>query len=114
MVRRDAGFRITGGKGFHVTFDNGWTVSVQFGCFNYCANRSDAFDLDVHDLLEQDKLAAGRGSVTAETAVWGPDGKPGAGDWCMGDRAQGWPPPAHVLRLMTWAAAQPIAGEVPS
>ncbi len=29
--KTDAGFRITGKKGFHVTFENGWTVSVQFG-----------------------------------------------------------------------------------
>lgn len=26
-------------KGFHITFANGWTVSVQFGRGNYCENR---------------------------------------------------------------------------
>lgn len=26
------------GKGFHITFDNGWTVSVQYGYGNYCSN----------------------------------------------------------------------------
>ena len=31
-------FRITDGKGFHLTFANGWTVSVQFGYGNYCEN----------------------------------------------------------------------------
>ena len=33
------GFKITHGKGFHITFENGWTISVQFGFGNYCANR---------------------------------------------------------------------------
>jgi hypothetical protein len=32
-------FRATQGKGFDVTFANGWTVSVQWGPRNYCANR---------------------------------------------------------------------------
>lgn len=32
-------FGITGGSGFHMTFANGWTVSVQFGSYNYCASR---------------------------------------------------------------------------
>lgn len=33
--------RITAGtgKGFQMTFENGWTVSVQFGRGNYCSNR---------------------------------------------------------------------------
>jgi hypothetical protein len=26
-------------KGFHMTFDNGWTVSVQWGSGNYCENK---------------------------------------------------------------------------
>ena len=26
--------------GFHITFKNGWTVSVQFGQGNYCENKS--------------------------------------------------------------------------
>jgi len=26
--------------GFHMTFKNGWTVSVQFGNGNYCENRN--------------------------------------------------------------------------
>lgn len=32
-------FKITEGKGFHMTFANGWTVSVQWGQGNYCENR---------------------------------------------------------------------------
>lgn len=31
-------FKTTSGKGFQMTFANGWTVSVQFGAWNYCDN----------------------------------------------------------------------------
>lgn len=69
-MSRPAGFRITNGKGFHVTFDNGFTVSVQFGYGNYCENRyeGDSNEYNQRRLGEQ-------GSATAEVAVWGPDGK---------------------------------------
>jgi len=33
-----AGFAITQGHGFQITFENGYTVSVQFGELNYCNN----------------------------------------------------------------------------
>ena len=32
-------FRITSGKGFQMSFKNDLTISVQFGCGNYCGNR---------------------------------------------------------------------------
>lgn len=35
-----AGFDITEGKGFHIRFENGWTISVQIGAGNYCTNRN--------------------------------------------------------------------------
>jgi len=31
-----SGFRSTENKGFQITFQNGWTISVQFGKGNYC------------------------------------------------------------------------------
>lgn len=34
-------FKITEGRGFHITFANGYTISVQFGIGNYCTNRHD-------------------------------------------------------------------------
>ena len=33
-------FQICDGKGFQMTFENGVTLSVQFGPGNYCENRS--------------------------------------------------------------------------
>jgi hypothetical protein len=32
-------FKIMNNKGFHMTFDNGFTISVQFGKENYCGSR---------------------------------------------------------------------------
>lgn len=37
-------FNITGSKGFQITFENGCTISVQFGPGNYCQNRDADFD----------------------------------------------------------------------
>lgn len=37
-------------KGFHMTFENGWTVSVQFGKNNYVSDRSntgESFDAEI-------------------------------------------------------------------
>ena len=31
-------FNITNGVGFQITFDNGYTVSIQFGSHHYCDN----------------------------------------------------------------------------
>ena len=36
-------FSITGHKGFHLTFDNDWRVSVQFGPGNYCRRYNDKY-----------------------------------------------------------------------
>lgn len=55
-------FRITAGKGFQMTFANGWTVSVQFGSGNYCENRS---------YMYANKEVIERGeSADAEIAAW--------------------------------------------
>jgi hypothetical protein len=32
-------FKVTENKGFTITFENGYTASVQFGVGNYCENR---------------------------------------------------------------------------
>lgn len=92
------GFRITSQKGFHVTFENNWTVSVQFGPGNYCDNYDRKIGRD-------EKNCGETGSTTAETAVWGSDGSMiDRGD---GDTVQARQTPAQVLELLTWAAQQP-------
>lgn len=94
-------FKITGKKGFHVTFENGWTVSVQFGPGNYCDN----YDLRIG---EEDEEAGKRGSLVAECAV----SQGGSGLYAHpmfdGDTVGGRMTPAQVLELMNWAAAQAV------
>lgn len=65
-------FKITAGRGFHVTFANGCTLSVQFGGSNYCDNRN------VGRLRAQrlpDEELAANGCANAEIAAWGPGKK---------------------------------------
>lgn len=57
------GFRITGGRGFHITFENDVTVSVQFGPGNYCEH------YDAHPDDEELKRL-GYPSYDAEVAVF--------------------------------------------
>jgi hypothetical protein len=105
MSRPNApGFYITGKKGFHVTFANGWTVSVQFGPGNYCEH---------HDrrISEDDEACGREGSLNAEVAALSPDGsmtKMG------GDTVRGWQSPAAVLALLNAAANGDLdAGKIP-
>ena len=53
------------GSGFHLTFDNNWTVSVQFGGGHYCDNYTKNWN------FAQEKVAKGDSiqSNTAEIAV---------------------------------------------
>lgn len=64
-------FKATEGKGFQMTFENGWTVSVQFGPGNYCENKM----LDFIDFAN--KEFANKTSLTskdAEIAAWDKEG----------------------------------------
>jgi len=89
-------FAICDRKGFHITFENGCTVSVQFGGGNYCDN----YDRPI-----------GRGdevppSRDAEMAGWRPNG-----DWITmpdwDDDVSGRNSPAAVLAYMNHVAALP-------
>jgi hypothetical protein len=79
-------------SGMHVTFANGYTVSVQWSPFNYISDR-----------------AGGTHSIDAEVAVMNPDGAFVRG-WPHGtdiDDVMGWRSPEQVVEIMAWAAAQP-------
>ncbi len=91
------GFRITEGKGFHISFENGYTVSVQFGKYNYCENRDRRDDAAKH---------GEEGSCNAETAVWGPEGNLLYINPDDSDSVQGWQTPEQVLKTLNWAASQ--------
>lgn len=101
------GFRITGGKGFHITFENGWTVSVQFGPTSYCEHYG---NLEPIGADGREELSS-KGSATAETAVWGPGGDTLELPDCSGDKVQAYRTPAQVIELLNWAASQETPNE---
>lgn len=99
MKAQKEGFRITSGKGFHITFANGFTVSVQFGGGNYCDNYDDEIGSETYPASGE------KGSSNAECAVWGPDG--GMINRWDGDSVSNRSSVADVLELLNWAASQP-------
>ena len=59
----------TNNKGFSLSFQNGWTISVQFGYGNYCENNNHPegfFFSKEKDVVE---------SNDAEIAIWDSEGK---------------------------------------
>jgi hypothetical protein len=67
--------KITDGKGFQMTFANGWTVSVQFGPAQYITNRdinprSGEYPRSGESYIRAMRDAGAQGSVDAEIAAW--------------------------------------------
>ena len=73
-------------QGFTMTFDNGWTVSVQFGRANYADNRR-----------------GGNQSKTAEIAAWDQND-----DWYKfeNDSVKGWRTPDEVADFIAMIKAK--------
>ena len=90
-------FSISDNKGFQITFENGYSVSVQFGPGNYCENK----DLPYNHGEEVPM------SNTAETALISPDGFVEY----QGDDVQGHMSPKDVLELLNYAEGLPTYGE---
>lgn len=74
-------------KGFQIKFENGWTISVQFGYGNYCENKNhpDGWDFS----MKQNVVISG----DAEIAMWDKDG-----NWYDfgSDTVKGWCSPNEV------------------
>jgi hypothetical protein len=89
-------FKITDGKGFQMTFVNGWTVSVQFGPWNYCDNR-DINPRSGESFARMNCEAGKKGSNTAEIAAWNKNGK-----WLKfdNDTVNGWVTPDDVAKFI--------------
>lgn len=87
-----AGFRIIDRKGFHITFENGFTVSVQFGPANYCDN----YDADMWEFIDNKDICAR--SSDAEIACKNPAGK--LMELPDGGTVDGYKFPAEVLEFM--------------
>ena len=94
-------FRITGKKGFHITFENGYKVSVQFGPGNYCENYG-------REIGKDDEVAGSEGSATAECAVFDTDRRMLKYEDWGGDTVSNRSTPSEVLELLNWAARQKV------
>ena len=60
----------TANKGFQLTFENGLTISVQFGSGNYCSNRNLS-----ERIADSEMKRHVTTSHTAEVAIWDNKGK---------------------------------------
>lgn len=68
-------FKSTRNKGFSMTFNNGWTISVQFGPGNYCSNQSRySSEEDEYEAPMNAKDGIWISEETAEIAAWDKDG----------------------------------------
>ena len=89
-------FKSTDRKGFHITFENGLTVSVQWGGGNYCENRYNA-DFSLTKDME---------SKNAEVAVWSDECFLNANNFTSDEDADscdcvvGWLTPEQVVDLL--------------
>ena len=54
------------GSGFHLTFDNDWTISVQFSGGHYCDNYTESWNFAREQIAKGGSIS----SKTAEIAVW--------------------------------------------
>ena len=90
-------FEINDNKGFHITFDNGYTVSVQFGLGNYCSNRRLEPKKYHHNQLPVPE------AKTAETALMIMHERGTTFIPYKGDDVQGYQNAKDVLELLTYA-----------
>lgn len=88
-------FMITMSKGIHITFDNGYTLSIQWGPGNYGSN----YDLEFGPRPIPDYKAD-----TVEVAVWD---RNGTWDKYDGDTVRGYVPANEVLDLINTIRARP-------
>jgi hypothetical protein len=79
-------FKSTLNKGFQMTFDNGWTISVQFGYGNYCDNRNHPLKTKLHNEMIVN-------CPNAEIMMWDKDGNNHESTpmtHCTPDEVAGW------------------------
>ena len=85
-------FKINDNKGFQITLNNGYTVSVQFGPGNYGSNRIETYATTMNAPMT---------ATLAETALIAPDGSFVA---YKDDSVQGYQDAASVLELINYAS----------
>lgn len=90
--------KITDNKGFHMTFANGWTASVQFGPGNYGTNYNYSFSAPKSEMPD---------ARTAECAAWSKTGSLTAIWEDAEDTVVGYLNANEVLKFLNLVASQP-------
>lgn len=95
-------FKSTMNKGFQMTFDNGYTISCQFGSSNYCENKSYA---EYNKEMKQEVTEC----ENCEVAVWDKND-----NWITGEvvtklgmessepMVQGWVTSSEVAKIISY------------
>lgn len=66
-------FKIYKKSGFHMTFENGYTISVQFNWSSYCANHCRDIKMPDVDYRDLEEICGVEGSPNAEIAIISPE-----------------------------------------
>lgn len=86
-------FKITQGKGFQMTFANGWTANVQWGPANYCENhKTKPLDWDFSEKYETWSCK------NAEVSAW--DANNNLFNFSGGQTLEGWKECDNVARFL--------------
>ena len=99
---KEAQFAINGGQGFSITFENGVTVSVQFGPFHYCNNKD--LNIDLTNYKKHDVPNDRYSCNNAEVAIFNDEG------WLTkeykdeGDDVLSHVNPDKVAKIIQWAS----------
>ena len=81
------------GSGFHLTFDNNWTISVQFSGGHYCDNKNESYDWARNRVMDSIPVH----SSNAEIAVWRRNSEL---IWLENDTVRGWTSADEVARVI--------------
>lgn len=100
-------FKINRGKGFWIEFDNGYSISVQFGVGSYCSHKDRLNLINPKNLKGQDIQMGEDGSKLVEIAVMDKEGNFCGEDLGIfeHDEVEGWCTAERVLEVMNLIAA---------
>ena len=99
-----ANFQATTNKGFRMTFDNGFAISVQWGSMNYCERRN--YSDEYKSELKEDFIK----SADAEIAVIDKDGE--MLNLTEHDQVIGWLSPNKVSKVIGIVSSSTTKNEI--
>ena len=95
-------FLATRNKGFRMTFENGFEISVQWGPGNYCERKDEDFDKPQEERFWE--------SRTAEIAIF--DSKDDSMITLSKDNVDGWLTPDKVAKVITMVSLAKTKNEI--